>query len=100
LDKSALDTWCHAMAESPKPGGRLLIDVPQDILFNSYDIMSGQFARHLGISAIPGSAVYWYSEEIESRHEGQKQTRRDRFRIRRCRRGKSTGFSEVSVVSG
>jgi SAM-dependent methyltransferase len=64
-----------------KPGGLLLIDVPERVLFRSSELSGPDVRRRVTITPV-GDGVFRYQEDTDVRIDGRWTNYRDDFRIR------------------
>ena len=93
LDERALRAALSAAAQSLRPGGLFLLDVPDASVFEGFDHDSGDIMRRVEIASA-GASLYQFNEETTLRTDDGPQTYRDSFPIRHWRKEEILGATE------
>lgn len=81
LDEAELERAFDASARALRPGGVLLFDVPDAMLFGDRTTRAPGFERRVRMKPL-GAGLYDYSEKISIGEGAQRRRYSDRFRIR------------------
>ena len=81
LDEDALTSAFHAVHASLRPGGFFLVDVPDEEVFDSFDVESAEIIREVAIEAC-GNHLYDYRESTLLRTSNGTERFEDRFTLR------------------